>query len=66
MSYKTALRAKGIRPIPAHNRLRSYRGGGDDQHVIGPVYASKGIDFSKCRGDRFCRGRCCKPGRVSA
>ena len=24
-SYKLALRAKGIRPIPPHHKLRSYR-----------------------------------------
>lgn len=28
-SYKTALRAKGIRPIPPHHKLRSYRGEGE-------------------------------------
>lgn len=27
-SYKTALRAKGIKPIPPHNKLRSHRGEG--------------------------------------
>lgn len=27
-SYKTALRAKGIRPIPPPHKLRSYRGEG--------------------------------------
>lgn len=26
-SYKTALRVKGIRPIPPHHRLRSYKAG---------------------------------------
>jgi len=33
-SYKTALRAKGIKPIPPHHRLRSYRGKGEDQVVV--------------------------------
>lgn len=31
LSYKTALRAKGIKPIPKHSKLRSYRGEG---HVV--------------------------------
>ena len=30
-SYKTALRAKGIRPIPPHHKLRSYKTG--DQSI---------------------------------
>jgi hypothetical protein len=34
-NYRTALRAKGIKPIPKHDRLRSYRGNADGkQHVI--------------------------------
>jgi hypothetical protein len=34
-TYRTALRAKGIRPIPKYEKLRSYRGNTDGkQHII--------------------------------
>jgi hypothetical protein len=33
LSYKTALRAKGIRPIPKYEVLRSHRSP-DEQHII--------------------------------
>lgn len=32
-SYKTALRAKGIRPIPPYHRLRT-RKDGEGEHVV--------------------------------
>lgn len=31
---------------------------GPDDHVISNIGK---LDFSKCRRDRFCRGRCCRP-----
>ena len=35
MSYKTALRAKGIKPLPAFDKMRSSHKVDDaDQHVI--------------------------------
>lgn len=33
LSYKTALRAKGIRPIPKYEVLRSHRSA-DDKHIL--------------------------------
>lgn len=36
LSYKTALRAKGIKPIPKYEVLRSHRGA-DDQHILSEV-----------------------------
>jgi hypothetical protein len=33
-SYKQALRAKGIRPIPPYHRLRTRKDGAGDQVVI--------------------------------
>lgn len=32
-SYKTALRAKGIKPIPKYEKLRSHRSA-DDKHIL--------------------------------
>lgn len=32
-SYKTALRAKGIKPIPKYETLRSHRSP-DDHHIL--------------------------------
>lgn len=33
-SYKTALRAKGIRPLPPHDRLRTRKDGAGPHHEI--------------------------------
>lgn len=33
-TYKTALRAKGIKPIPPHHRLRSHFGVLEGEHVV--------------------------------
>lgn len=35
-SYKTALRAKGVKPIPKYQVLRSHRSA-DDQHILSEV-----------------------------
>ena len=33
-SYKTALRAKGIRPLPPHHQMRTRKDGDGEQHEI--------------------------------